>query len=122
MKKLVLICLMVASFTSGALAEPGVEWKQSVQTELKHKIIGAVILGTALYMFREDLEDFSFKQNKVAYGAMLFGISEIFGWKLAVGFILGREITQLETWPELLSDSITDTLAGLIGIGISIKL
>lgn len=125
MKKTLLAASLMLLLLSGKVqASPSDQWKQSVvkEIELKHKVIGALMLGTALYMFKDDLENFSFKQNKVAYGAMLFGISEIFGWKLAVGFMLGREITQLETWPELLGDSITDVLAGGLGIIISIKL
>jgi hypothetical protein len=107
-------------------ASPSDQWKQNVQqkqkTELKHKLVGLAILATTMYMFREDLHEFSFKQNKVAYGSLIFGISEIFGWKIALGFMLGREITQLETWPELLGDSITDILAGGLGIIVSVKL
>ena len=126
MRKLVFICLMVTSFSSGVLAGPSDQWKQNVvkkqEMKLKQKIVGAVILASTMYMFREDLEDISFRHNKWAYGAMLFGITEIFGWKLALGFMLGREVTQLETWPELLSDSATDILAGSLGIIISIKL
>lgn len=126
MKKSVFILLMVASFSSGALAEPSDQWKQSLEKrqglELKQKIVGGVMLGAVLYLFREDLEEFSFRQNKIAYASMIFGISEIFGWKIALGFLIGREVTQLETWPELLGDSATDLLAGLVGIGISIKL
>lgn len=124
MKQILFACCFILIISGQVEASPSDQWKQSVEKKmnLKQKIVGGAILGAVLYMFKDDLEDFSFKQNKVAYGAMLFGISEIFGWKIALGFMLGREITQLETWPELLQDSITDTLAGLIGIGISIKL
>ncbi len=126
MKQILFACCFILIISGQVEASPSDQWKQSVQQkqkmELKHKIIGAVMLGTALYMFRDDLENFSFKQNKIAYASMIFGISEIFGWKIALGFLVGREVTQLETWPELLGDSITDALAGLIGIGVSIKL
>jgi hypothetical protein len=102
------------------------QWKQSVEQkekmELKHKVVGAILLIGTMYTLREDLTEFSFKHNKVAYFALMYSVSEIFGWKVAIGAMLGREITQLETWPELLGDSVTDVLAGGLGIFISVKL
>jgi hypothetical protein len=117
---------MSCIFTYKVEAYPSEQWKQSIEKkqkmELKHKLVGLAVLATTMYMFRDDLNEFSFKHNKIAYGSMIFGISEIFGWKIALGFLIGREVTQLETWPELLGDSVTDAIAGLIGIGVSIKL
>ncbi len=64
--------------------------------DLKAKITQLLPIALAMYIFRDELTEFSNKHDKIAHGALAFGLAHYFGTRFAIGFMLSVELTQAD--------------------------
>lgn len=97
--------------------------KSSPRQYLKSRITYLMPIGLIMYMFRDDLQEWSINNDKLAHLFLSYGMGKIFGWKFALGFMLAVEATQIDVFG--ISGRYEDTAADLFmdgcGIGFSLK-
>lgn len=98
--------------------------KTSPQRDLKAQIGELIAIGTAMYIWRDELTDFSNRHDKICHGALAFGLTRYFGVKFAVGFMLSIEATQIDIFGinGRYTDTAEDLVCDLAAIGFGFKL
>ncbi len=114
------LLIMLFSTTSQAQMKVPVDSTKSIKT----KIVDLAVIGTCMYVFRDQLTNFSNKHDKLAHLALSLFITEYFGTKFAIGFMLSIELTQADIFgiKNRYKDTALDLTYDSIGIFIAIKL
>lgn len=102
---------------------PDPQPKASQRRHLKSQIADLVVIGAGMYIFRDQLTEFSNKHDKIAHGVLAFGLTKYFGWRFAAGFMLSIEATQGDIFGlrGRYKDTAVDLLANGFGIFLAIK-
>lgn len=87
---------------------------------LKTKITQLVPIALAMYIWRDELQTFSNKHDKISHGALAFALSHYFGPRFAIGFMLSIELTQIDILK--LNGRYKDTAGDLAANGAGIFL
>ena len=90
---------------------------------LKEKAIALTVIGAGMYIFRNDLRQFSIEHDKLAHVFLSYGLTKFFGWKFALGFMLSIEATQADIFGTegRYKDTTADLFCDVIAIGVAIK-
>jgi hypothetical protein len=94
--------------------------KAPPRLSFRDKIGILTVVGATAYIFRDDLCKWSNRNDKASHLFLSYGMSELFGWKFAAGFMLAIEATQIDIFG--ISGRYEDTAADLFldGIGITV--
>lgn len=87
---------------------------------LKTQIGQLVPIALAMFIWRDELTEFSNRHDKIAHGALAFGLSHYFGPRFAIGFMLSVELTQGDAFG--FSGRYKDTAGDLLANGAGIFL
>ncbi len=118
--QLTLFVLLFSTVTQAQGLKMPVDSTKSIKT----KIVDLAVIGTCMYVFKDQLTNFSIKHDKLAHLALSLFITEYFGPKFAIGFMLSIELTQVDIFgiKNRYKDTALDLTYDSIGIFISIKL
>ena len=94
------------------------EKKSSQWQDLKARIPYLIPIATAMFIFRDDLQEWSIKNDKLAHLFLSYGIAKICGWRFAAGFMIAIELTQIDVFG--ISGRYGDTAADLFMDGCGI--
>ncbi len=116
---LILSILLCSSLQAQSLKAPTDSTKS-----IKTKVSELIVIGTAMYIFKDQLTNFSNKHDKLAHLFLSYGLTKYFGPKFAIGFMLSIELTQIDILgiKNRYKDTALDLLFDGIGITITIKL
>lgn len=100
-----------------------VKKKSSLRQDLKARIPYLIPIGLLMFMFRDDLQEWSIKNDKLAHLFLSYGISKLCGWRFAAGFMLAIELTQIDVFgiPGRYGDTAADLFMDGCGILFSFK-
>ncbi len=99
-----------------------IEMKDKKVEVLKEAYKFAILAG-AIYLFRGNLEEFSYKHNRITHLILGCAITQKFGWKFAAGFIIAKEATQIDIFgiKGRYKDTFLDFVYYSIGATLAVK-
>ena len=97
-----------------------IEKKSSPRHDLKAKITQLLPIALAMYIFRDELTEFSNRHDKISHALLSFGLAQYFGLKFAIGFMLSVELTQADDFG--ISGRYKDTAGDLVANSVGLLL